>query len=152
MWYRRPESDIRNFLAKQERRRKSPLRPLVWAVIWATVCTVIYGLGYRGGLSRGVIAYTDPRFDRRLVVLGIIATVVIFAIVYFRQLKGWRFFDADDDALLCTGCFEPTSPNPANICECGSELEPYEYWEWNEPVSEASAAAQLPALTELRKN
>ncbi|MEQ1763425.1 MAG: hypothetical protein ABL984_09805 [Pyrinomonadaceae bacterium] len=135
MWTKRPESEIRDILARQERRRKSPLRPLIYGIFWATIWTTIYGLGYRGGLSRGVLMYSDPRFDRRLLGLGIIATLVIMAIVYYRQLRGIKFFDLDSDALLCTGCFEPASPSPTNTCECGVRLEPYEFYEWNEPES-----------------
>lgn len=133
MWIKRSDLEIKQFLDKQERKTRSLLRPAVYGLLWGTMVTLLYSLGYRGG-SRGFYIFAQPQaLDLITLILAIGIGIVAFAMVLYRQRRGRTFFADTNDTRLCSQCWQPSS-RPDNICDCGGQLDPYEYYSWVEPA------------------
>lgn len=123
MWIRRSDLEIKQFEERQQRKRRSLLRPIFWGAVWSIGLSLLYYLGYRG---RGRFAYHST-FGPVDIVFGIIVFAVVAGIVDRSQRRGRDVFD--DTGLLCSDCLTPSSPYG---CPCGGILEPYEYYTWEE--------------------
>jgi len=148
MWVKRSDTEINAFIDQRARKRKSLVRPLVYGAIWASVITTAHYLGFRGG-GRGFYFFArHSRFDQLTVFVSVLAFLLISGFVYYRQRRGLKFFVTMNDSMLCGECQEPSSPNIENKCGCGGQLEPFEYYTWEE--DEGGDAATHQVLTELR--
>ena len=133
MWIRKSEAEIQDYLEQQEARRKSLLRPFMFASALTVITLIIYSLGYRGGwFSRGVLLVANPSAPSlRILPVGIFFFVFFFAIALYNQRRRSSFFSASD-SLLCQECKQPSTANPSMMCECGGKLEPFAYFTWVE--------------------
>jgi len=136
MWIKKSDLEINEFILREERKRKRLIRPFIWAFVWAGFVMLLHYLGFRGG-TRGFYAFSPHvGFSSRTLTMGLMAFAVIFALVYYRQRRGMTFFIGGDDAWLCIDCYKPSSPDVSYLCPCGGQLEPYEYYRWEESESE----------------
>jgi hypothetical protein len=133
VWTRRSDDEIQSVNEEKEAKRKSLTRPLYWAIPISIVCTLLYALGYRGGITRGVIIYSDPiaLFSTKIFTLNIFCFSVLYVAMFVSQRRGSTFFSGDD-LLLCGNCQEASHANLAMACPCGGRLEPFEYYRWDE--------------------
>jgi hypothetical protein len=133
MWTRKSESEIREFLAEQEAKRKSLLRPLLFASILTVISVIIFSLGYRGGWLRGGMVFvTNPSgLGLKTVFIGLFFFALFFAIAVYNQRRHNSLFSTSD-SLLCRDCNEPSDGHLSARCECGGTLEPFAYFNWVE--------------------
>ena len=132
MWRRISDREIDEFLAREEQKRKSLLRPFLWASLWAGCLSYAYYMGFRGG-ARGFYVFAQhSRFTWITIVAGLITFVIVFTIISRRQRRGESFFARTDLALLCVECYGPATLVDYGICKCGARPEPYEFYQWDE--------------------
>ena len=140
MWVRKSETEIEDYLAQQEARKKSLLRPFLFALALTVVSLVIYSLGYRGGLRKaGIVLVSNPgSLGISTLFIGIFLFVFFFAIALYNQRRRGTVFFASD-SLLCRECKQPSNANPSLVCECGGELEPFACFRWTEDENSTEA-------------
>ena len=131
MWIRNSEEEIQDFLQRQEAKKKSLLRPFLFALMLTVISVIIYSLGYRGGwLSGGIVLVSNPSgfsMTTVLVALFLFAFFFVFALYWMRRTS---FHPSDN--LLCRECKQPSQAGAAAVCECGGKLEPFEFFRWAE--------------------
>ena len=135
MWIRRSELEIEEIDARRERKRTSYVRPLYLAVPIALACTVLYAYGYRGGITRGFVMYSDPMplFGTKALFIGVVTFLILYTLMYRSQRRGSTLFSGED-TLFCAECQEPSHPNPERRCSCGERQEPFSYYTWEEDL------------------
>ena len=133
MWIRKPEQEIQDFLDQQEAKRKSLLRPLLFALILTVIALILYSVGYRGGwLGGGLVLVSNPSgFGVTTVFAAIFLFVIFFSFALYRQRRN-RSSHSAHDILLCRECQQPSHANPAAVCQCGGKLEPFAFFSWME--------------------
>jgi hypothetical protein len=141
MWIKKSDFDIKEVEAKQERKRRSLLRPALYGALWSTFLMTLHYLGFRGG-TRGVYMFAQPgHFNISTVIIGILCFLIATGMVYRKQLRGEKFFDGGGgETLLCNGCWQPSSLTPGNVCDCGGGLESYDHYRWQEDERQTSLA------------
>jgi hypothetical protein len=135
MWIRRSEEEIQKYMKAQEARRKSLLRPLLFALVLTVVALILYLIGYRGGsLRTGIVMFSDPRS----LTLGIVFPAVFLFVTFFASTLLWqrRRTLSATDSVLCRECKEPSHPNAEEVCECGGKLEPFAFFTWTEDAKQ----------------
>jgi hypothetical protein len=137
MWVRKSEEEIQDYLDQQEAKRKSLLRPFLFALALTLVSLIIYSLGFRGGSIRaGIMLVSDPSLPGKATLLsGVFLFITFFAIALYNQRRRSSFFSASD-SLLCRECKQPSDSNPSAFCQCGGKLEPFAFFSWNEDEPE----------------
>lgn len=133
MWVRKSEVEIRDYLDRQEAKKKSLLRPLLFALILTVIAVIIYSLGYRGGWLRGglVVVSNPSGVSLRTVFVGIFFFAFFFAIALYYRRRSTSSYSATD-SLLCRKCVQPFNANPSAACQCGGKLEPFAFFIWVE--------------------
>ena len=133
MWVRKSETEIRDYLDRQEAKRKSLLRPFLFALGLTVIAMILYSFGYRGGsLRAGIVLVSNPTsLGMSTLLAGTFLFVTFFAMALYNQRRRSSFFSSSD-SLLCRECKQPSEPNPSMICECGGKLEPFAYFSWEE--------------------
>jgi len=143
LWIRKSKGEIQDYLDHQEAKKKSLLRPFLFALALTVVALVFYSLGYRGGWFRaGLVVVSEPgRFNLRTLFMGTLLFICFFAMALYNQRRRSTPFFASD-SLLCRECKQPSNPNPSLMCECGGQLEPFAFFSWleGENPTEASEA------------
>ena len=133
MWIRKSKEEIQDYLDQQEAKRKSLLRPFLFALVLTVIAMVLYSLGYRGSSLRwGVMLVSNPSsLSKATLFSGIFLFIFFFAIALYNQRRRGSFFSASD-TCLCRECKQPSDANPSLRCECGGKLEPFAYFRWEE--------------------
>jgi len=133
MWIRKSEEEIQDYLHRQEAKKKSLLRPFLFALVLTVIALIIYSLGYRGGSLRGgVVLVSNPSSLSLSTLLGgIFLFVFFFAMALYNQRRRSTLFSASD-SLLCQECKQPSNANPSVMCQCGGKLEPFACFSWIE--------------------
>ena len=126
MWERRLPQDI---VAVQRRKRYSrfnPAIPLLGAVLTAWLPVISLWQGWGG-------KRTPPRppepFDEALLTYPI-AFLFLFIAFYLIRILG--LFRLTNPTLICIRCRTVQTKPSSGRCSCGGELEPLEYWAWEE--------------------
>jgi len=129
MWVRKFEDALRLAQEKREIDRKRLLRPFVYACLFTAGSLVLYVRGYRGSILSFFVVSTTGVDDKRfpLIALGLFG--FFFALAVYRQRRDGRF-STQADTLLCRECMNPARSNPEGRCQCGGNLEPFEYFDW----------------------
>ena len=133
MWVRKSEAEIESFLAQQEAKKKSLLRPFLFAFVLTVVSLIIYSLGYRGGSRQaGVVLVSNPgSLGIGSLFIAVFLFVFFFGIAFYNQRRRSTVFSASD-SLLCRECRQPSAANPLLVCQCGGQLEPFACFSWIE--------------------
>jgi len=133
VWTRKPEQEIQDFLDQQETKRKSLLRPFLFALILTVIALILYSLGYRGGwLGGGLVLVSNPSgFSVTTVFAAIFLFAVFFSFALYRRRRNRPSYSVHD-ILLCRECKQPSNANPAAVCPCGGKLEPFAFFSWTE--------------------
>ena len=135
MWVRKSEAQIEHYLNQQEARRKSLLRPFLFAIGLTVVSLIMYSLGYRGGWLRvGIVIVSSPLDSPvGLVLPGVGLFIFFFAFFLYRQRRPRTVSHHASDSLLCRGCKQPSlNTDPSGLCQCGGKLEPFAFYNWVE--------------------
>ena len=140
MWVRKSEAEIKDYLDRQEARRKSLLRPFLFALALTVVALTLYSLGYRGGsLRSGLVVVSDPVDFAAGIILPAVFLFGFFFVIALYRTRRKRAYSASD-YLLCANCKEPSSANPSAVCQCGGTLEPFAFFEWREDEKPGEAS------------
>lgn len=133
MWVRKSEDQIQDYLDQQEAKKRSLLRPFLFALVLTVVSLIIYSLGYRGGSRQaGVVLVSNPSSPGiGSLFIAVSLFVFFFAIALYNQRRRSTVFSASD-SLLCRECKQPSDANPSLICQCGGKLEPFACFSWIE--------------------
>ena len=133
MWIRKSEEEIQDYLDQQEAKRRSLLRPFLFALVLTVIAVVLYSLGYRGGSIRsGIVLFSNPSsLGKGSLVSGTFLFVFFFALALYNQRRRSSFFSAHE-SYLCRECKQPSNINSSMKCECGGKLEPFAYFSWEE--------------------
>lgn len=129
MWVRKTDDEIEQLLIKEEKKRKSLVRPFLFALALTAVATAAYSLGIRGGWLRGGLVIVSGRTGLSLQLL--LASLFLFGFFFVVAFINNRRVRSSDH-LLCAVCKEPAHANPANKCSCGGELESFDFYNWTE--------------------
>ena len=137
MWVRKSEEEIRDYLDRQEAKKKSLLRPLLFALMLTVIAVVIYSLGYRGGWLRGgmVVVSNPSGFSMRTLFFGAFLFAFFFAVALYDQRRRSASPYSASGSLLCRECKHPSNANPSGTCQCGGRLEPFAFFRWEEDKS-----------------
>jgi hypothetical protein len=142
VWVRKDEGEIRGYLERQEERRKSFLRPFLFALGLTAVAMILYSAGYRGGWLRGgLVLVSGPEgFGPKTLLVAAFFFTSIFALaVYNRRRHGSSSPDAGE-ILLCRECRQPSHAGASGACGCGGGLEPFAFFNWVEAGESPSEA------------
>ena len=134
MWARRSDEEIREYLEREEAKRRSLLRPFLFALGLTAGALALYALGYRGGWLRGgVVLLSSPGgLGARTLFVGAFFFALFFAVaVYNRRRRGPSAYNPGD-SLLCGECRQPAVADASGVCRCGGRLEPFAFFTWNE--------------------
>jgi hypothetical protein len=132
MWIRKSEAEIQNYIDRQEAKKKSLLRPFLFALMLTNIAIIAYSLGYRGGWLRGgiVVVSNGSIPGVGIVFAGLFLFAFFFAFALYRNRRTPAY--SASDHLLCRECKQPSSGNPSASCRCGGELEPFAFFSWVE--------------------
>lgn len=98
MWIRRSEEEIQSYLNGQEAKRKSLLRPLLFALALTFGALILYLVGYRGGsLRMGIVLLSD----RGSLTLGTVGAGVFLFVIFFAFTLRWQRRRTFHPATLC---------------------------------------------------
>src|SRR5204863_2783266 len=105
-------------------------RPFLFALALTVVALILYSLGYRGGWLRGGLIVLSDASDLALGILlpGLFLFGFFFVFAVYRTRRKLPYSASDN--LLCAECKQPSSGNPAAVCECGGTLEPFAFFSW----------------------
>ena len=133
MWVRKSEDEIQDYLDQEEAKKKSLLRPFLFALALTVVTLILYSLGFRGGsLRAGLVIVSNPSsLGLSTLLIGIFLFVCFFAMALYNQRRRSTLFSASD-SLLCRECKQPSNANPSVMCQCGGKLEPFACFTWIE--------------------
>ena len=137
MWIRKPEEEIRVYLNQHEARRKSLLRPFLFALALTASTLILYQWGCRGGSMRSevVIVSTPGVFTLGTFIAAAFLFAIFFAFfVYLQRHKGLY---SPFDSVLCRECKQASRANPSGVCQCGGTLEPFAFFTWTEDATQA---------------
>ena len=137
MWVRKPEEEIRVYLNQHEAKRRSLLRPFLFALALTASTLILYQWGCRGGSMRSgvVIVSTPDVFTLGTFIAGAFLFTIFFA--FFVHLQRHRGLYSPFDSVLCRECKQPSRANPAGVCQCGGTLEPFAFFTWTEDATQA---------------
>jgi hypothetical protein len=142
MWMRKSDEEIRAHLERQEAKRKSVLRPFLFALALTAVAMILYSAGYRGGWLRGgMLLVSGPGgFDPKMLFTAAFLFSLFFAVAVYNQRRHGSASPAAGDVLLCRECRQPSHADASGACGCGGELEPFAFFNWVEGEERMSAA------------
>ena len=134
MWARKSDEEIREYLAREEAKRRSLLRPFLFALGLTAGAVALYALGYRGGWLRGgVVLVSSPGgFGARTLFAGVFFFALFFAVAVYNQRRRSPSSYNPGDSLLCGECRQPSAANASGVCRCGGRMEPFAFFNWNE--------------------
>ena len=137
MWVRKSEEEIQEHLNREEAKRTSLGRPLLFALILTAVAMILYLFGYRGGSMRsGVVIVSTPGVSiLGTFIAGALLFTIFFAFFVYRQRR--RGLYSPHDSVICRDCKEPSQANPSGVCQCGGTLEPFAFFTWTEDATQA---------------
>ena len=134
MWIRRSKQEIQAAEREVELKRTSFVRPLYWAIPITLLCTILYSYGYRGGITRGYVMYSDPiaLIGTKSLFIGVVTFLILYSLMSISQRRNGLFLG--DDILLCAECQEPSHANLERRCSCGGRQEPFSHFTWDEEL------------------
>lgn len=137
MWIRRSDLEIRQLLAEKETKKKSLKGPLLAGAGASLFAMIVYYLGYRGGSLRLGVAYsTTPGFNWDTLGAGVFVGTFTFLFSRYHQKKYGTLAQTNEHLQRCDICKEISPVNDAMRCECGGNLEPSDYFTWEEDESQ----------------
>jgi len=131
-WNRLSETAIAAADAELERRHRSMRTPLLIALSMAVLITVLWTLGYRGGLSRGVLILGEGQAlvqIKTFLIFGF-ALGITFFFAYRHQRRTGRSLFSEARSVICKACHRVADAHASEACSCGGNWEPIEHWEW----------------------
>jgi hypothetical protein len=142
MWTRKSDEEILAYVERQEAKRRSFLRPLVFALALTAVATFLYSAGYRGGWLRGGMVWVSgpEGFGPRTLFTAAFFFSFIFALAVYNQRRPGASPLSAGDVLLCRECRQPSHAGASRACGCGGELEPFAFFYWVEPEGSPAEA------------
>lgn len=142
MWMRLSNEEIGEHLEREESRRKSLLRPFLFALGLTAGATVLYALGYRGGWLRGgsVFVSSPGGLGARTLFVSAFLFALFFAVAVLNRRRRGASLHASGDSLLCRECTQPFQANASGLCRCGGKLEPFAFFRWVEDEAQPSEA------------
>ena len=129
MWIRKLDNAILLAQEKKAIDRRNLLRPLGFAILLTAISLVLYAVGYRGGGRGFLVVSTAGVNGQRFVLLALGLFGLFFALAVYNQRRD-GIFSSHADTLLCRECLNPGRSNPEGRCQCGGNLEPFEYFDW----------------------
>jgi hypothetical protein len=132
MWIRKPEDEILVYLNQHEAKRRSLLRPFLFALALTVSMLILYQWGCRGGSMRSgvVMVSTQSVFTFGTFASGASLFAIFFA--FFVYMQRHRGLYTPFDSVLCRECKQPSRANPEGLCQCGGTLEPFAFFTWVE--------------------
>lgn len=132
MWIRKPEEEILAYLNQHEAKRRSLLRPFLFALALTASTLILYQWGCRGGSMRsGVVIVSTPGvFTLGMFIAGAFLFAIFFA--FFVYLQRHRGLYSPFDSVICRECKQPSHANAEGLCQCGGTLEPFAFFTWVE--------------------
>jgi uncharacterized membrane protein len=133
MWIRKSILEIQNILAEKEIKNKSLKRPIILGTIFGLLFMALHYFGFRGGSLRYGYVYTPLiDFGWQTVFFGVSGFILFFILAVYHQKKGWSFLSDGDNILRCDSCRELSRMNTEKLCQCSGNLEPSEFYSWEE--------------------
>lgn len=133
MWIRRNDQEIRQLLAEKENKKRSLKAPLFAGFGASVFAMIVYYLGYRGGSLRLGFAYSSAvGFTLRTVGAGIFVGLFTFFLSLYYQRRNGTLAMTNDHLRRCGSCKEISPVNPEMLCQCGGNLEPSEFFTWDD--------------------
>lgn len=142
MWTRKSDEEIRVYLERQEAKRKSFLRPFLFALALTAVAMTLYSVGYRGGWFRGgMLLVSSPEgFNSKMLFTAAFFFSLFFALAVYHSRRRGAASHAAGDVLLCRECRQPSHADDTGACGCGGKLEPFAFFNWIEGEERLSEA------------
>ena len=132
MWVKKSGKEIDKIKEEKEVRKKSLKRPMIVGIIVSVTVTLLWSIGYRGGLSQGIILISRKTSSiedlLRFIPITMIIFVITVTVTYRNQQKYEKLFKGKE-ILLCDKCFTPQNETVSNRCSCGGCLEPFDYFD-----------------------
>jgi hypothetical protein len=126
MWVRRLPEEILAIQRRKHCSRYSPLYPLTWAAAAACVFVILSWIGYHGKFR----PMTPPTSFGEAVAIFPFAFALLFIAFYLCRVFG--VFRETKPTMICTHCHIVQAASEEGHCACGGELEPLQYWAWEE--------------------
>lgn len=142
MWMRRSDEEIGEYLEREEAKRKSLLRPFLFALALSAGATILYALGYRGGWLRGGLVFVSSPggLGARTLFVSAFFFALFFAVALLNRRRRGASLYASGESLLCRECTQPFQANADGLCGCGGRLEPFAFFRWVEDEAQPCEA------------
>ncbi len=124
MWVRRNDDEIAAIDRRNDKRRFSPVGPLVLS---ACLTILVLLLPYsRAGPSIAAVLFTFS--------VAFVLFYLSHALIGRYELFGRRLIapSAIQLRMICPACRTAQFDTPSHKCACGGRLEPLEYWRWTD--------------------